>query len=138
MSKEQEELLPCPFCGEPDPLLNEIEPHTHFISGMPDHPGSFTVECGCGCGLIDESKENVIRRWNTRPTGGIDEAIKLLAESAEPFDKACMILRNSRASLANEGVQELVKVIKRLGEFQIVEQMDIIEQALAKYKAHGG
>jgi hypothetical protein len=50
----------------------------------------------------------------------------------------CEIADMPRAFLANEGVQELVKVIKRLGEFQIVEQMDIIEQALAKYKAHGG
>jgi len=59
------ELMPCPFCGSA-PLVNIIEPHKHGFSGMPDHPGSCAIECGCGAGLIDDTQELVSNRWNTR------------------------------------------------------------------------
>lgn len=63
------ELLPCPFCGE-QPMHNAIEPHTHsFRLGdfkMPDYPGAHVIECGCGAGLIDDTYEAVVTRWNTR------------------------------------------------------------------------
>ena len=59
-------LLPCPFCGG-HATLQEQPPHKHVIATfMPDHPGSFTIECGCGCGLIDETEEAVTARWNQR------------------------------------------------------------------------
>jgi hypothetical protein len=62
-------LEPCPFCGSA-PLIHDIEPHTHHMSvgdwKMPDHPGSTVIECGCGCGLIDDKREAVIERWNRR------------------------------------------------------------------------
>ena len=59
------DLKPCPFCGG-EPMIYDIEPHKHHLVKLPDYPGSTVIECGCGCGLIDESRETVIERWNTR------------------------------------------------------------------------
>lgn len=67
-----EVLLPCPFCGG-EPHENAIEPHTHspFLKnmGIPDHGGSHVIECGCGAGLIDDTREAVVIRWNQRQHG---------------------------------------------------------------------
>jgi hypothetical protein len=62
------ELLPCPHCGEA-PILHEIEAHSHAggIAGfMPDHPGSWTIEC-CG-GMIESTRAEVVAAWNCRAT----------------------------------------------------------------------
>lgn len=70
-------LKPCPFCGK-DPEHQTLEPHSHALTfggfKMPDYPGGATVECTCGAGLIDDSLEAVVARWNTRtpPTEGAD------------------------------------------------------------------
>lgn len=67
--KEREAFLPCPHCGE-QPLDHAIEPHQHTMSfggvKMPDHTGSHVVECSCGAGMIDETREAVLARWNRR------------------------------------------------------------------------
>ncbi|NIF85279.1 hypothetical protein F3J24_17345 [Comamonas sp. Tr-654] len=64
-------LLPCPFCGQ-HPTDYAIEPHTHvlqFAGGkMPDHQGSHVIECACGCGMIEATREAVVAVWNRRPT----------------------------------------------------------------------
>lgn len=63
------EVVACPFCGA-EPLMREIEPHTHSgplkALGIPDHPGSHVIECGCGAGMIAESKDAVRAMWNRR------------------------------------------------------------------------
>ncbi|WP_057092974.1 hypothetical protein KV708_19325 [Comamonas thiooxydans] len=65
-------LLHCPFCGQ-QPTEYAIEPHTHvlqFAGGkMPDHQGSHVIECACGCGMIEATREAVSARWNRRPIG---------------------------------------------------------------------
>lgn len=71
------DLRPCPFCGG-EPTIYDIEPHKHYLVKLPDYTGSTIIECGCGCGLIDESRETVIARWNTRS----DSAIKHLEEKS--------------------------------------------------------
>lgn len=64
-------ILPCPFCGQ-QPTEYAIEPHTHvlqFAGGkMPDHQGSHVIECACGCGMIEATREAVAAVWNRRPT----------------------------------------------------------------------
>lgn len=64
-------LLRCPFCGQ-QPTEYAIEPHTHvlqFAGGkMPDHQGSHVIECACGCGMIEATREAVVAVWNRRPT----------------------------------------------------------------------
>jgi hypothetical protein len=62
-------LKPCPFCCNV-PSINHIEPHTHSAAlkrmGIPDHPGSVVIECGCGAGLLDDTLAAVAARWNLR------------------------------------------------------------------------
>jgi|GEM_PF-3529694 len=64
--KKADELKTCPFCGGKVDL-KEIEPHTHEMATfMPDHPGSWIIECGCGVAIIGEKKHKVIDQWNSR------------------------------------------------------------------------
>jgi hypothetical protein len=59
-------LKPCPFCGRENEVY-EIEPHTHTIADfMPDHKGSFFIDCNCGIVLVMSAKEEIITTWNTR------------------------------------------------------------------------
>lgn len=64
-----DELKPCPFCGG-EPTEHAIEPHTHAMQfndfKMPDHEGSHVIECACGAGFIDDTRDAVVARWNTR------------------------------------------------------------------------
>lgn len=66
---DESELKPCPFCGG-EAFLHEIPPHTHLIAKfMPDHMGSWAVECGqpdCGTGLLRDGREDAISAWNRR------------------------------------------------------------------------
>lgn len=60
------ELKLCPFCGG-EPIIEEHPAHTHKLATfMPDHPGSWTIECACGCGLIRDMRETVVDAWNAR------------------------------------------------------------------------
>jgi hypothetical protein len=67
------ELRECPFCGA-EPFDHAIGPHTHspFLKslGIPDHGGSHVVECGCGAGFVDDTREAVVARWNRRAAEG--------------------------------------------------------------------
>ncbi|HJV75401.1 MAG TPA: DUF551 domain-containing protein [Noviherbaspirillum sp.] len=63
------QLLPCPFCGGA-PVLHHIEQHSHnlMLNGqpiMPDHPGSWTIEC-CDVGMIKDTRDQVVTAWNKR------------------------------------------------------------------------
>jgi hypothetical protein len=62
-------LLPCPHCGA-EAGEYAIERHAHAIAigdwKMPDHPGSHVIECGCGAGMIDNTRAAVVARWNRR------------------------------------------------------------------------
>lgn len=66
-----EGLLPCPFCGG-DASRNEITPHKHFLANLPDHPGSYCIEChSCAVGILRATEELAEQAWNTRqPTSG--------------------------------------------------------------------
>lgn len=74
----KEQLKPCPFCGG-EPILNHIEPHTHFMQFngeplMPDYPGSWTIEC-CDVGMIKDTREEVETAWNSRePSAQVEQA----------------------------------------------------------------
>jgi hypothetical protein len=69
------ELKPCPFCGASSDriILTEHEAHAHspmlqaMVPGIPDHPGSWTIECGgCNVGMIDDTRAEVVAAWNRR------------------------------------------------------------------------
>lgn len=61
MEKANDELKPCPFCG--------AEPITNFDELCRD----FTIQCPCCNGVVliaGGSKDEAIRRWNTRYNEG--------------------------------------------------------------------
>lgn len=68
------DLKPCPFCGCYDPIVEEIEPHTHvFATFMPDYPGSAVIECtsdDCGAAIMARTLEEAAERWNRRANDG--------------------------------------------------------------------
>jgi hypothetical protein len=117
-------LEPCPFCGSA-PLIHDIEPHTHHMSvgdwKMPDHPGSTVIECGCGCGLIDDKREAVIERWNRRaPRVALTE------------EQAMRVLINASDSLNITRVHELGGKTRT-----ICDEAGLLELARAVERAHG-
>lgn len=69
--EQREQLKACPFCGG-RAVLQEQEPHSHsggMAAFMPDHPGSFTIECargGCNTGQIADTRAEVVVMWNRR------------------------------------------------------------------------
>lgn len=74
-----DELSNCPFCGG-EAHMEEQEAHAHsdalqaLVPGIPDHPGSFTIECcgaDCNTGQIADTKAEVIAMWNRRATSGV-------------------------------------------------------------------
>ena len=69
LHKTTDEALPCPHCGTP-PLRCYIPPHSHgetVRAFMPDHPGSYTIECpACSAGMVDSTRDGVLARWNRR------------------------------------------------------------------------
>lgn len=75
MSIEIEKPEPCPFCNADSDriILTEHEAHTHSAPlkamGIPDHPGSWTIECGgCPAGMIESTRAEVVSAWNRRAT----------------------------------------------------------------------
>lgn len=60
-------FLNCPFCGSDNPIIQHVEPHKHLFVDLPDHEGSYTIECrGCNLGFIEATKEEAIAAWNRR------------------------------------------------------------------------
>jgi hypothetical protein len=72
----ENELKPCPLCGNKNILLEVIEPHTHSEwlkeqIPIPDCEGECFIECGkCSCAVNGKTKEEAITRWNRRANDG--------------------------------------------------------------------
>lgn len=59
-------LKPCPFCGN-KAVIRTIEPHTHNLVNIPDHPGSVFIECSnCTCAISADNRKEAIKLWNRR------------------------------------------------------------------------
>lgn len=56
-------LLPCPFCGKTEPIvqLNKEDHQFQIICNVKDGG------CGSSCGF-EETKDEAIKLWNTRST----------------------------------------------------------------------
>lgn len=68
LREDDEGLLPCPLCGGAA-LGIDHPPHKHFFVLMPDHPGSYTIECvACNLGSIADTKAECVAKWNSRAT----------------------------------------------------------------------
>jgi hypothetical protein len=110
---EKNELLPCPFCGA-EAAIQEHEPHAHsvilksMLPGLPDHPGSFTIECmgaSCNTGQIADTREAVISMWNRRAARQALLAQPLQQEGGK-----------DRLSIIKDVQNHLVDVVRSFGD----------------------
>jgi len=96
------QLLPCAHCGC-EPMLEKHPAHSHsaalqaLVPGLPDHPGSWTIECPTsGCvALIGDACADVITAWNRREP----LASRPADAGGSPVDHACARVRNAEAEL---------------------------------------
>ena len=58
-------LKPCSFCGE-EVKIEETQPDINLVECLRNSHIEYYIECPCGAGMIDEDKEELIERWNTR------------------------------------------------------------------------
>lgn len=58
-------LKPCPFCGK-EVKMEETQPDINLVECLRNSHIEYYIECPCGAGMIDEDKEELIERWNTR------------------------------------------------------------------------
>lgn len=108
------DLKPCPFCGA-EPILIEHPAHSHSTIlkdiGMPDHPGSWTVEC-CDVGMIKDTRAEVVAAWNRR-------AVPAQASAPAVDDLAMLVARLVRAlrkaAPDNELSEQALDYLKREG-----------------------
>jgi len=59
------ELKRCPFCGQ-EVKIEETQPDMNLVECLRNSHIEYYIECSCGSGMIDEDKEELIERWNTR------------------------------------------------------------------------
>jgi len=114
------ELLPCPFCGEVPVYLTDFE----------DDKGGATVHhVSCGLCFIQPgiygqaSKEEAVRKWNTRPSPTV-VGQSLCREHKEEFTLfevgGCLVCwqRDTRAPLPRAGQEAGLTVEECLAELQ--------------------
>ena len=96
------QMLPCAHCGC-EPMMEEHPAHSHsvelqaLVPGLPDHPGSWTIECPTsGCvALISATCADVIAAWNRRAP----LASRPAEVGGSPVDQACARVRRAEAEL---------------------------------------
>ena len=127
------ELLPCPFCGGL-PVTEEHPPHRHvFATFMPDHLGSWTIECSaCGSGMIAETLEVVTERWNRRATepvgdGEAASVVRVLHAIAdtETSDTAARAARKA-ADLIERQARANGRLLKRLRDAGLSHEFEAL------------
>lgn len=112
-TNETTELLPCPFCGRPGPVMQEQAPHSHDgVAGfMPDYSGSWTIECKTGncCALIATKQADVIAAWNRRaalpPTSGEEVMYAIIYDEHDKRPVIVVGEQAARAHFARVGAQ---------------------------------
>ena len=71
-------LKPCPFCGK-EVKIEATQPDVNIVECLRNSHIEYYIECPCGCGMIDEEKEDLVERWNTRTsrkrTGGMSSGL---------------------------------------------------------------
>lgn len=62
------EILPCPFCGHKDIIIDEQESDFIYKDGTPMRGTFYYAECKyCGCSIGPApSKEMLVNHWNSR------------------------------------------------------------------------
>lgn len=105
--RNKEKLLPCPLCGG-EAVLQTVESHTHILKhAVPDCTGEAYIECSyCGCGIIRDTEQEAIKRWNNRKGQQSNSWISCDDRLPPPPDGG---IPRSRAELENAYVKDIIK-----------------------------
>ena len=135
-------LKPCPFCGK-EPTYEFIPEHESCfeVNGKPLMPpvsDTHILECGCGNGLISDTKEKLFEHWNTRPIEANLEQENRELKKALDREKINDIMRMRRISGLKPrfALQEQLKrenqTIKQLRQL-LEECRPFVQKSLCKF-----
>jgi len=107
------ELKPCPFCGK-EVKIEETQPDINLVECLRNSHIEYYIECPCGAGMIDEEKEDLVERWNTRTsrkhTGGMSSGLDDI-QGSPIFEGDIMSCRGDKNDLA----------IAEFGNFRVID-----------------
>lgn len=130
-----DKLDPCPFCSG-DPILDEHCDENSLLRDQEGSPVYFTIACpGCGIDMMAATKDEVVKKWNTRaeigqarPTG----IVPLAKEHTGMRISAEGILLRVRGNL-KFGALEMARHLRETARRFYAGDLSVVDEFLQLY-----